>query len=69
MTENEIGSVVIGSALKVHTALGPGLLEGAYELCLAHELLKQGLVVRKQVFVPIRYEDLTVENAYRIDLL
>ncbi|SRR5579883_377881 len=55
--------------MKVHTALGPGLLEGAYELCLAHELDKQGFAVRKQVPIPIRYEDLTVENAYRVDLL
>jgi GxxExxY protein len=61
MTENEIGSGIIRCAMKVHTALGPGLLESAYELCLAHELGKHGFAVRKQVSVPIRYEDLTVE--------
>ncbi len=60
MTENEIGSGIIRCAMKVRTALGPGLLESAYELCLAHELDKQGFAVRKQVPVPIRYEDLTV---------
>jgi GxxExxY protein len=69
MTENEIGSAVVSAAMKVHSALGPGLLESAYETCLAHELTKQGLVVRSQVLVPIRYEDLVVENGYRIDLL
>ena len=69
MTENEIGGGVIACAMKVHTALGPGLLESAYELCLAHELVKQGLLVRKQVPIPIHYDNLTVENAYRIDLL
>ena len=55
--------------MKVHSAVGPGLLESAYELCLAHELTNQGLKVRNQVPVPIRYEDLTIENGYRVDLL
>jgi GxxExxY protein len=69
VTENEIGNGVIAAAMKVHSAVGPGLLESAYELCLAHELTKQGLSVRKQVSIPIRYEELTIENGYRIDLL
>jgi GxxExxY protein len=69
MTENEIGHTIIAAAMKVHSALGPGLLESAYELCLAHELTKQGLSIRQQVLMPIRYEDLVVENGYRIDLL
>ena len=69
MTENEIGNAIIASAMKVHSAVGPGLLESAYELCLVHELTNQGLKVRNQVPVPIRYEDLTIENGYRVDLL
>jgi GxxExxY protein len=69
MTENEVGQAVIAAAMKVHSTVGPGLLENAYELCLAHELTRQGLSVRKQVLIPIRYEDLLVDNGYRIDLL
>jgi GxxExxY protein len=69
MTQNEIGSAIINSALKVHTALGPGLLESAYALCLSYELTKLGLIVRKEVLIPVRYNDLTIENGYRIDLL
>ena len=69
MTENEIGHAVIAAAMKVHSALGPGLLESTYELCMAHELTRQGPAVGKQVPVAIRYEDLIVENGYRIDLL
>ena len=69
MTENEIGDAIIASAMKVHTALGPGLLESAYEMCLQYELEKQGLPVRRQVLIPIRYDDLTIDNGYRIDLL
>jgi GxxExxY protein len=53
----------------VHSAVGPGLLESAYEACLAYELEKQSLRVRRQVMVPIRYDELTIDNGYRIDLL
>ena len=69
MTENDIGQAMIAAAMKVHSAVGPGLLEGAYELCLAHELTRSGLLVRRQVSIPIRYDDLTIDNGYRIDLL
>ncbi|MGD9615937.1 MAG: GxxExxY protein [Alphaproteobacteria bacterium] len=69
MIEEDIGRAVIGSAIKVHSAVGPGLLESAYELCLMHELEKRGIPVRNQVSIPIRYEGLVIENAYRIDLL
>ena len=69
MTENEIGDAIIASAMKVHTALGPGLLESAYETCLIYELDKQGMPVRRQALIPIRYEDLTIDNGYRVDLL
>ena len=69
MTENEIGDAIIASAMKVHTALGPGLLERAYETCLFYELERQGLPVQRQALIPIRYEDLSIDNGYRIDLL
>ena len=67
--ENCIGTEVVASALKVHSALGPGLLEGAYEVCLAYELSKRALCARKQVSLPLRYEDLLLQDAYRVDLL
>ena len=69
MTENEIGDAIIASAMKVHTALGPGVLESAYETCLFYELERQGLPVQRQALIPIRYEDLSIDNGYRIDLL
>jgi GxxExxY protein len=69
VTEEDIGRAVVGAAIKVHTVVGPGLLEGAYETCLIYELGKQDLPVRRQVSIPIRYEDLTVDNGYRLDLL
>ena len=69
MTENEIGHAIIASAMKVHTALGPGLLESAYEACLLYELEKQGLQVQRQVLLPPHYEDLIIDNGYRVDLL
>ena len=69
MTENEIGDSIIASAMKIHTVLGPGLLESAYETCLLYELEKLGLPVQRQVLIPLRYQDLTIENGYRIDLV
>jgi GxxExxY protein len=69
VTENEIGAAIIAAAMKVHAAVGPGLLESAYETCLLYELEKQGLPVCRQVSIPIRYDDLTIDNGYRIDLL
>lgn len=69
MTEEQIGHAIIGAALKIHSAVGPGLLESAYEVCLAYELEKQRIAVRNQVSIPIRYEELLIENGYRLDLL
>jgi GxxExxY protein len=69
VTEEEIGHATIGAAMKVHSTVGPGLLESAYEICLAHELEKQRLRLRKQALIPIRYEELTIDNGYRLDLL
>jgi GxxExxY protein len=69
VTEEEIGHAIIGAAMRVHSAVGPGLLESAYETCLIYELEKCRIGVRSQVSIPIRYEELTIENGYRIDLL
>jgi GxxExxY protein len=69
VTENDIGDSIIASAMKVHTALGPGVLESAYETCLLYELEKLGLPVQRQVLIPLHYEDLTIDNGYRVDLL
>ena len=69
MTEEEVGHAIIGAAIKVHSTLGPGLLESAYEVCLGYELEKLRLRVHRQVVVPIRYEGLSIDNGYRIDLL
>lgn len=69
MTEEDIGRAIIGAALKVHSAVGPGLLESAYETCLVYELGKKNIDVRSQVSVPIRYEALEIENGYRLDML
>jgi GxxExxY protein len=69
VTETEIGNAIVAAAMKVHSGVGPGLLESAYETCLLYELEKQGLLGRRQALIPIRYEDLTIDNGYRIDLL
>ena len=69
MDEEAIGREIVDSAIKVHTALGCGLLENVYESCLAHELAKRSLGVRKQVVMPIQYEGVTLDAGYRLDLL
>ncbi len=69
MTDDELGHEIIGAAIKVHSAVGLGLLESAYEACLAYELEKRGLPARRQVTLPLRYEELVIDNGYRIDLL
>jgi GxxExxY protein len=69
MTAHEISHAVISAALKVHSALGPGLLESAYEACLAHELRKAGLNVETQVGLPVVYDGIKLDLGYRIDML
>jgi GxxExxY protein len=66
---NAISNQVIGAALRVHSVLGPGLLESAYEVCLAEELRKRGHRVRSQVGFPVVYEGIKMELGFRIDLL
>jgi len=69
MTENEIGKIVVDSAIRVHKALGPGLLESAYEACLAYELKKRALDIQTQVGLPLEYEDVVLGVGYRLDIL
>jgi len=66
---NQITYEIIGAAYKVHTELGPGLLESAYEVCLEYELLKKGFKVERQKQLPVIYEDVKLDAGYRIDLL
>lgn len=66
---NDVTGQIIDSAMKVHTALGPGLLESAYEACLAFELRDRGLTVVRQAECPVVYRDVTMDVAYRLDLL
>ena len=69
MTENEIGDSVIAAAIRVHSVVGPGLLESAYEACLRYELERSELRTRTQVILPIKYDDLVLDAGYRIDML
>ncbi|AZA72618.1 GxxExxY protein [Chryseobacterium indoltheticum] len=69
MTENEISKIVFESGLKIHRKLGVGLFETIYEECLFYELQKEGLVVERQKFLNIQYEELLLERAFKMDLL
>ncbi|WP_246095404.1 GxxExxY protein [Saccharicrinis carchari] len=69
MELNDISYKIIGCVYKVHTELGPGLLESSYEVCLAHELLKEGLKVERQKSLPVVYDGIKLDAGYRIDLL
>jgi GxxExxY protein len=64
-----LGEKIIGAAMRVHSALGPGLLESAYEVCLFHELGKAGLNVYRQVGLPITYDGLRLDAGYRLDIV
>ena len=69
MTALEVSHAVITAAMKVHSALGPGLLESAYEACLLHELCKMGLKVEAQLALPVVYDGVRLDVGYRIDLM
>jgi GxxExxY protein len=69
MDIEEIGKIIVDSAIKVHQSLGPGLLESAYQVCLAHELSKRGLHVACEVTLPVTYDGVLIEAGYRIDML
>lgn len=69
MTENEVGKIIVDCAFQVHTKLGPGLLESVYEIALAHELKNRGLVVERQVPIPVSYDGLKFDEGFRADLV
>lgn len=69
MDIEEIASKIVASAMKVHTALGPGLLESAYQRCLQYELQKNNLSVECEIMLPIIYEAVRIDSGYRIDMI
>ena len=69
VTPLAVSHAVVTAAMKVHSALGPGLLESAYEACLLHELHKAGLYAEAQVALPVVYDGVKLDVGYRIDLL
>jgi len=69
MNVNYVSGQVVDAAMKVHSRLGPGLLERPYQVCIAHELRKRGLRARCNVALPLIYDDLHIEVGYRVDLL
>ena len=64
----DVAKHIVDAAIKVHTALGPGLLESAYQRCLAHELQRRGIPTQAEVALPIEYDGLKIDAGYRIDL-
>ena len=69
MEFDNLSNKVIGAALKVHSALGPGLFEEVYKVCLRHELIKAGLNVLSEVGVPVIYDGVTLDIGYKADLI
>ena len=69
MEENNIATMVVNASLKVHKALGPGLFEQAYEACLYHELCKLDLFIERQKQLPLLYDGVLIDTAYKIDLI
>lgn len=66
---NVVTGTIITAALKVHSNLGPGLLEGTYQKCLAHELSSRGIIVQSELLLPVTYAGIKVDAGYRVDLL
>jgi len=64
----KVASHIVDSAIKVHTALGPGLLESAYQRCLVHELRKRRLKTESELSLPIQYDGIQIDSGYRVDL-
>ena len=69
MTENEIAKEIVNVAYKIHTTLGPGLLESVYETVMAYELEKRGLRVLRQQPIPLIYENVRMDDGFRADLM
>jgi GxxExxY protein len=69
MEIEEIAKKIVSSAIKVHTVLGPGLMESAYQKCMEYELRNNGMQVACEVVLPITYEKITIDAGYRIDMI
>lgn len=69
MTENELSTIIVDAAFKIHTTLGPGLLESVYESVLAYELKKRGCEIIVQQAIPVIYEDVRLDLGFRADLI
>ena len=69
MNENEIGRIIVDCAVRLHMALGPGLLETVYKVLLAHQLQKAGLKVKRQVSIPIEFEGIRFDEGFRADMI
>lgn len=69
MEINELTGIVVDLCIKIHSKIGPGCFEKVYEEILYHELQQSGINVHRQLFLPIEYKTLTIENAYKLDLL
>jgi len=69
MHENEISAIVLDASIKVHRAMGPGLLESVYEEVLSYELRKRGLKIERQKPIPVFYEELKMKVGFRVDLM
>ena len=69
MNENQIGTIIVETAIEIHRQLGPGLLESVYETILAHELTTRGLNVRRQVQMPIEYKGILFDEGFRADII
>jgi len=69
MTENEISRIIVDKCLKIHRALGPGLLESVYEEVLFYELMKDDLKCKRQVGIPVIYEDIKMDLGFRADMI
>lgn len=66
---NSITAAIVDEALRIHVELGPGLLESVYEVILAHSVVERGLTVNRQVLIPLVYDEMTFDQAFRADLL
>ena len=69
MTENEIATIIVDAALRIHRTLGPGLFESVYQAALNYELQKRGLVVFQQLGLPVQYDGVKLDLGFRVDLL
>ena len=69
MNENDIGKIIVNTAVTIHKELGPGLLETVYEVILTHELEKSGLNLKRQVSVPIKYKEIEFSEGFRADII